>query len=319
MSDYIEFTNEFGHRVEMSREEYQKKIIPYNLEKYWEYKDKLRQFAMELVRDQFPEQAAIAADRLIELYGPIESALIFRSVVHMQAREFDQAKSLLLTCLERFPTSGAANTNLAKIYAFEGDHEKAFSTLEAGLIKDPNQESGLDMYIELLTATKKEELFKRLEDLGQREHAWRPQLLLGRLHLKEENLLKAVQFYKEAIERCPEREAVVIAVTGELGQAGFVYQLIQIAEQYWSEEFMFPYAGFNYANALIATDQKEKAVSILQVMQQHVAEDYRPLVRQFLEKLSQQPLPQPSTSEPPSPASSPASSPTAKKNWWKFW
>lgn len=315
MSDYIEFTNEFGHRVEISREEYQKKIIPYNLEMYWEDKDKLRQFAMELVRDQFPEQAAVAADRLIELYGPIESALIFRSVVHMQAREFEQAKALLLTCLERFPTSGAAFTNLAKIYAFEGDQQKSFATLEAGLIKDPNQESGLDMYVELLAANKKEELFKRLEDLGQREHAWRPQLLLGRLYLLEGNLLRAVQFYKEAIERCPEREAVVIAVTGELGQAGYVYQLIQIAEHYWSDAFVFPYAGFNYANALIATDQKEKALSILQAMQQHVAEEYRPLIEQFVEKLSHVSLSKSVASE----SAETSTEQIAKKTWWKFW
>jgi len=315
MSDYIEFTNEFGHRVEISREEYQKKIIPYNLEMYWDDKDKLRQFAMELVRDQFPQQAAVAADRLIELYGPIESALIFRAVVHLQAREINEAKALLESCLERFPQSGAAHTNLAKIYAFEGDQQKAFATLEEGLHKDPNNENGLDMYLQSFqAANQQEELFKRLEQLAQLEGAWRPQFLLGRLYLQE-NLLKSMQWYKEAIERCPEKEAVVIAVTGELGQAGYVYQLIQIAEQYWSSTFIFPYSGFNYANALISTDQKEKALSVLQEMQPHVAEEYRPLVEQFLQRMSLETTAAQTSAE----TQEKETAETAKKTWWKFW
>lgn len=318
MSDYIEFTNEFGQRIEMSREDYQKKIIPHTLEMYWDDKEKLRQFAMELVRHKFPEQAATAADRLIELYGPIESALIFRSVVHMQAREFDLAKKMLTACLERFPTSASASTNLAKIYAFEGDQEKAFTTLEAGLNKDPNHENALDMYIESFqAANQKEELLRRLELLAQREQAWRPQLLLGKLYLQD-NLLKAIQFYTEAIQRCPDKEPVVIAVTGELGQAGYVYQLIQIAEKYFSPTFRFPYAGLNYANALIATDQKEKAVSVLQSMQQHVAEEYRPLVVQFMERFSLAGAAAGAEAEAESPESGEAAA-HPKKHWWKFW
>ncbi|NGQ94793.1 tetratricopeptide repeat protein [Brevibacillus sp. SYP-B805] len=316
MSDYIEFTNEFGHRIQMSREDYEKKIIPHNLELYWDDREKLRQFAMELVRDRFPKQAAIAADRLLELYGPIESALNFRAVVHMHAGEFDQAKTLLLTCLDRFPASGHAHTNLAKIYAMEGDREKAFATLEAGLFKDPNQENGLELYVEsFLAMNRREELFERLEQLGQREGAWRPQLIMGRLYLQDENLLKAMQMYKEAIERSRGEEAVVIAVTGELGQAGYLYQLIQIAEQYWSPEFRFPYTGFNYAHALIQTDQREKAAAVLQAMRQHVAEAYQPMVEQFLSRLSEDLAAQHTEAgQEAQPAGEPV-----KKTWWKFW
>jgi len=166
MSDFVTFTNEFGQTIQMSREDFQKKVIPNYLDKYWDEKEKLRDFAMGLVRDQFTEQAAIAADRLLELYGPIESAILFRSVVHMQALEFDKAKAMLIDCLERFPTSGTACTNLAKIYAYEGDEAKAFETLEAGLFKDPNQENGLNMYMEsFLKFGKREELKQRLRRL----------------------------------------------------------------------------------------------------------------------------------------------------------
>jgi len=69
MSDFVTFTNEFGQTVQMSREDYQKKVIPANLDRYWDDKDKLRDFAMELAKEQFHEEAASAADRLLELYG----------------------------------------------------------------------------------------------------------------------------------------------------------------------------------------------------------------------------------------------------------
>lgn len=317
--EYITFTNEFGQTVQMSREDYQKKIIPYNLEMYWEDKEMLRQFAMELVRDQFPEQAAIAADRLIELYGPIESALIFRSVVHMQAGQFDQAKALLLNCLERYPTSGTACTNLAKIYAYEGDEVKAFETLQSGLWKDPNQENGLNMYVEsFLHLDKKTELIERLEDLAEKEEAWRPQLLLGKLALQDENLLLAMQKYKAAIERSKEKEEAMLTVTGELGQAGYVYQLIQICEQFWTPHFQYPYIGFNYANALLATDERDKAFAVLRELKQHLAEEYKPMVDQFVARIPG------AEEEKEAAVNGQVQVPTeteepAKKSWWKFW
>ncbi len=317
MSEFVTFTNEFGQTIEMSREDYLKKIVPHNLEMYWDDKEMLRQFAMELVRDNFPEPAGVAADRLLELYGPIESALIFRAVVHMQAKEFDRAKALLLDCLERFPASGTACTNLAKIYAVEGEEAKAFEMLEAGLFKDPNQENGLNMYVEsFLQFNKQEELRQRLEALSEKEGAWRPQLHLARLALSENNLLKAMQNYKEAIEAAKEKDEVVMTVTGELGQAGYVYQLIQICEEYWSPQFQYPYAGFNYANALLATDQKSKAIAVLREMQEHLPDNYKPMVDHFLARV-------PGADEVEAVAGTSGEkqqqTDDAKKSWWKFW
>ncbi|MDF2680583.1 MAG: hypothetical protein K0R47_1773 [Brevibacillus sp.] len=319
MSDFVSFTNEFGQTIDMSREDYQKKVIPHNLDMYWDKKEKLRDFAMELVKEQFHEQAAVAADRLLELYGPIESALIFRAVVHMQAREFDRAKAILTDCLERFPSSGTACTNLAKIYAFEGEDAKAFEMLHTGLHKDPNQENGLNMFVEsFLGGGRKEELKESLEALAGKEGAWRPQLHLARLALTEENLLKAMHWYTLAIDGAKDRFEVIMTVTGELGQAGYVYQLIQICEKYWTPEFPFPYAGFNYANALIATDQKEKAIVILRNMQDHLADNYKPMVDHFLLRV-------PGAQEVEAAAAQKVAESQSvdgtnnKKSWWKIW
>jgi len=318
MSDFVTFTNEFGQAVQMSREDYQKKIIPTNLDRYWDDKNKLRDFAMELAKEQFNEEAANAADRLLELYGPIESALIFRAVVHMQAKEFERAKTILINCLDRFPASGNACTNLAKIYGAEGDEAKAFEMLETGLFKDPNQENALNMYAQaFVNSGKKDELRRRLETLSSKEGAWRPKLHLARLALTEENLLKAMQWYREAIEGTKDRFEVVMTVTGELGQAGYVYQLIQICEEYWQPDFPYPYAGFNYANALLATDQKEKAIAILRHMQEHLEDNYKPMVDHFLARI-------PGAAEVEAAAEQKvareqAENPASKKSWWKFW
>ncbi|TKI56059.1 hypothetical protein E8L90_11630 [Brevibacillus antibioticus] len=318
MSEFVTFTNELGQTIDMSREDYQKKIIPQNLDKYWDEKEKLRDFAMELVKGQFHEQAAVAADRLLELYGPIESALIFRAVVHMQAREFESAKKILTDCLERFPSSGTACTNLAKIFAFEGDEPKAIETLHTGLHKDPNQENGLNMFVESFVQRGiKDELKGQLEALASKEGAWRPQLQLARLALTEEDLLNAMKWYMVAIEGAKDRFEVVMTVTGELGQAGYVYQLIQICEKFWTPDFPYPYAGFNYANALLATDQMEKAIAILRNMQEHLPDNYKPMVDHFLNRV-------PGAIEMEAAAQqkdveSQMDDPTAKKSKWKFW
>ncbi|MGC5325000.1 tetratricopeptide repeat protein [Brevibacillus sp. SYSU BS000544] len=312
MSDFIEFTNEHGQKIELPRETYREKIIPQKLEQYWDEKEMLRQFAIELVAQGFNEEGAKAADRLLELFGPIEPALIFRAVVHMQAQEFDPAKQLLLYVIHHYPNSGNAYTNLAKIFAYEGDEEKAFEILEGGLVKDPNQDNGLDWYVaNFLEHGKKEQLFERLELIAKQEGAWRPQLIMGRLALEDENLLLAMDKYQEAITKSGNSEVTIMNVTGELGQAGYVYQLIQVAEKYWQPTFEYPYTGFNYANALISTDQKQQAVTVLKAMLPHIREDYKEVVNRFLEQLPQELLEE-SHGET-------SSQEADKKPWWKVW
>ncbi len=316
MSDFIEFTNEHGQRVEMSREEYEKKVIPHNLKLYWDEREPLRQYAMELVRDQFPKHAAKAADRLLELYGRIEPALNFRAIVHMQAGELEQAKRVLAECITQFPESGGAYSNLAKIFALEGDEQKAFETLQASLVLDPNQENGLDMYVQsFLQFDKRAELYADLQKLGEPEHAWRPHLLLGKFSLQDGNLLAAMQSFQEAIKRSNENEQVLMNVTGELGQAGYVYQLIQIAEQYWKPDFEYPYTGFNFASAYLATEQADKALGVLQQMRDNGSDQIRAMVEQFVARIPEEIVQQ---------AAAPAGNPetateTAKKSWWKIW
>lgn len=312
MSDFIEFTNEDGQKIEVSREIYQERIIPQKLEQYWNDKELLRQFAIELVGQGFNAEGAKAADRLLELFGPIEPALIFRAVVHMQAHEFDPAKQLLLYVIHHYPNSGNAYTNLAKIFAYEGDEEKAFEILEGGLVKDPNQDNGLDWYVSnFLEHGKKEQLFERLELIGKQEGAWRPQLIMGRLALEDENLLLAMDKYQEAITNSGNNEVTIMNVTGELGQAGYVYQLIQVAEKYWQPTFEYPYTGFNYANALITTDQKQQAVTVLKEMLPHIREDFKEVVNRFLSQLPQELL-----EETQDDASNQEAD---KKPWWKVW
>lgn len=319
MSDFIEFTNEHGQRVQIAREEYEKRIIPQNLEMYWDQPEMLRQFAMELVRDGFGLQAGKAGDRLLALYGRIEPALNFRAVAHMQAGELDLAKKILIECIEKFPESGAAYTNVAKILAYEGDGNKAFEALQQGLVYDPNQESAMDLYVHsFMELEQKELLLERLKELGEIEGAWRPHMVLGKLTLADGNLLVALQSYQEAIKRANESEEIIMNVTGELGQAGYVYQLIQIAEQYWKPTFAHPYTGFNYANALIATEQGQKAVAVLRQMQESIAEPYKHTVEQFMERLPQDLLAQ-AASQAQAEQEPEAQDSNQKKSRWKFW
>ncbi|MET3289907.1 UNVERIFIED_CONTAM: tetratricopeptide (TPR) repeat protein [Brevibacillus sp. OAP136] len=319
MSDFIEFTNEHGQRVQIAREEYEKKIIPQNLEMYWDNPEMLRQFAMELVRDGFGLQGGKAADRLLELYGRIEPALNFRAVAHMQTGELDEAKKVLIECIEKFPESGAAFTNIAKILAYEGEGNKAFEALQQGLVYDPNQESAMDLYVHsFLELEQRELLLERLKELGEIEGAWRPHMVLGRLTLEDGNLLVALQAYREAIKKADDSEEVIMNVTGELGQAGYVYQLIQIAEQFWKPTFAHPFTGFNYANALIATEQGDKAIAVLLEMKESIAEPYKHTVEQFMERLPQELLAK-AASQPQVEQAAEEANDNQKKSRWKFW
>lgn len=313
MSDLIEFTNEHGQRIELPRELYREKVVLPSLQELWDDKDMLRQFAMDLVSKEFFAEAAEAADRLLELYGPIEPALIFRAVVHMHQQEFDKAKSLLVYVIQNYPNAGSAYTNMAKILVMEGNEEKAFEFLEAGLVKDPNQDNGLDWYVaNFVEHGKVKELMERLELIGQEEGAWRPQLIMGRLAMQEGNLLLAMEKYQESITKSGDNEITIMNVTGELGQAGYVYQLIQFAEKYWKPTFEYPYVGFNYANALISTDQKQQAVAVLKEMLPHIQPQFKEVVQNFLDQLPPELLEE-------KPEDSTNNETTEKKPWWKVW
>ncbi|WP_139489457.1 tetratricopeptide repeat protein [Brevibacillus dissolubilis] len=318
MSEFIEFHNEDGQTVQMSRDEFREKILPKNLELLWDDKEELRQFAMRLLQDQFTEEASKAADRLVELWGPIEPALVFRSIVHLQAGEFDQAKTLLERVIEIYPESAPAYINLARLYAHEGQEEQAAEFLKRGLLIDPNEENGVNWIVaSFMQLGKKEELFERLEELAQHEQAWRPLFVMAQISLREGDLLTGMNMYKRALDRVNGHEELVMNVTGELGQAGYPYQLIQIAEEYYKPTFIVPYTGFNYINALFQTDQKDKALQVLKELQENAQDQFRPLIEDFISK-----LPQELFEEPSAQVQTTGSEQTAggdKKPWWKIW
>ncbi|WP_232699694.1 tetratricopeptide repeat protein [Brevibacillus daliensis] len=286
MSEFIQFENEDGQSMEMTRGDFQQKIIPLYMEKYWDDNENLRQFAMELVRKEFPAEATKAAERLLELYGPIEPAMIFRSIVHIQMGEFKEAMALLHETIEKYPQAAPAYLNLARLYGQDGNEQMAGKLLQQTLLIDPNQESALDWLTgSFMEAGKKEELCAYLNELGKREDAWRPHFVLAHISLKDGDLLTAVNMFKETLAKVNGNEQMVMNVTGELGQAGYVYQLIQISEEYWKPSFERPFAGFNYINALIQTDQTEKAMEVLELLVEHTRAEYKETVQEYMDKL----------------------------------
>ncbi|MGG0754856.1 tetratricopeptide repeat protein [Brevibacillus laterosporus] len=316
MSDFIEFQNEDGQSMQLSREDFQNKIIPKYMDLYWNENEKLREFAMELVRQEFPEHASKAADRLLELYGPIEPAMIFRSIVHMQLGEFPQAQKLLHETIDQYPESATAHLNLARLYAQGGEEHTAGLLLQKSLLIDPNQDNGLEWLTNsFMEAGKKEELYQYLTELGNREGAWRPHYVLALVALKEGDLLTAMNMFKETLDKVNGHEEIVMNVTGELGQAGYVYQLIQISEQYWKPSFERPYAGFNYINALLQTDETKKAINVLKELVEHTREEFKPAVQEYVDRLPQELLEAHQADE----KNTVATNGETKKPWWKVW
>src|SRR5438445_7839253 len=130
----------YGRAVSLTRDEYRARVLPATIRKNWDNPPGLYSAIVQGLRDDFAPDLNEASNRLVEIDPDPERATTARGIVLMKTGDLDGAEEVLRRYHGQHDPSGVILTNLAKVAAEGGDHDRANDLLAEALQVEPNLE-----------------------------------------------------------------------------------------------------------------------------------------------------------------------------------
>jgi tetratricopeptide (TPR) repeat protein len=267
--ELITFYDERGRELHIRRAAWVESVLSPGLRKAWDDPKRLAEQIAQALHDDFAEQVQQATERLLALDPESEDALLLAAIARMECGALDLAEEIIERSVAKNGPSGSALTNLAKLYERRGDKDKAKTTLRRSLDLDPNQDCLLWWAMRAKEERGDAGFVAALEAIAKVPQAWRPQLWIAREKLKQGDRSAALALYEEALVSAGDRGDVLMMITGDLGNAGALDDLVRLAAPRYAPEVHGPRAGMNIVRAytqLGRTDEARALVRRLQAM-----------------------------------------------------
>jgi tetratricopeptide (TPR) repeat protein len=265
--ELITVYDERGRELHIRRATWVESVLSPGLQKAWNDPKQLAAQIAQALHDDFAEQIQHAAERLLVLDHESENALILAAVTHLECGDLDLAEEIIERSIDKHGPSGSALTNLAKLYERRGDKNKSTTTLRRALDLDPNQDSLLWWAVLAKEERGDAGFVAALEEIAQVPRAWRPQLWIAREKLKQGDRPAALALYEKALVSAADRGDVLMMVTGDLGNAGAVEDVIRLAAPHYAPEVHGPRAGMNIVRAYTQLGRTDEARALLRRLQ----------------------------------------------------
>ncbi|MGC4094133.1 MAG: hypothetical protein QM756_40730 [Polyangiaceae bacterium] len=260
--------DERGREVRIERAVWVKDILLPNIEKAWSDADRLYEQIVQAMRDEFTDSIVPAVNHLVELDGESERSLVIQAIVRMKLGDFNGAESVLDACVQKHGQSGVSLTNWAKLEDERGQHERSRRTLRSALELDPNQDNALLWWAALARERGGDEAYRAaLAEIGAVRGAWRPQLWIARERLRHADLTGALELYDQVLRLASGEPGVLMMISGDLGNAGALAELVELALPRYQPERDGPEAGLNIVEALKRLGRVEQARSLVRKLQ----------------------------------------------------
>jgi tetratricopeptide (TPR) repeat protein len=229
----IQVFDGYGREMFITKQEWRKSVLPGILKKAWNQPDELYNVIVSTLNDGFRSDVIGAAKHLYKVDpGRSRSACVW-GIVLMEEGRLEEAKKIFFDHIARHGEDGFVLTNLAKVYARQNNDTKAEEILWHALEVDPNQENGVGWY-EVIHRERGGEVasHEALLRIAAVPGSWRAQLWLARTALNERQLDRALTFYRECLSRVtkPVPPDVLMQISGDLGNAGHLPELLAVAE-----------------------------------------------------------------------------------------
>ncbi len=270
--------DEQGRQVVVPREEWRTQVLPGMLKESWDNADQLYMVIMNSLNDGFVAEVTEAAAHLHEIDPIPGRGVCMLGIVMMQTGRMDEAKALFEGFPEKHGEDGSVLVNLAKVYAEQGDLEKATATLWRALEVEPNHDNGLGWYASMAQEKGGDAAAREvLEKIAAMPKSWRAQLWLARGELNAGNLAAARSFYVEALERAPKPVPpdMMMQMSGDLGAKGHLNELIEFTGPHFVPEWHGMPVGNNLLKALVDTNRLDDADHVKTVLAAANRPDWR--------------------------------------------
>ena len=254
----------YGRAVSLTREEYRTRVLPATLRKSWDNPPALYSAIVQGLRDDFAEDLLDASAHLAEIDPDPERATTARGIVLMKTGDLDGADEVLRHFHGTHDPSGVILTNLAKVAAERGDHERAHDLLAEALQIDPNLENGLLWWAALAREQGGEAAYlEALDAIAEVQGSWRPQLWLARHRLDEGDLDGALELYRAVLDLAADQSDALLMISGDLGNAGHVEHVFELVMPRYVPERHALSVGFNLLNASVQGGRRTEGEALL--------------------------------------------------------
>lgn len=281
--DFVECFDEQGQKVLVPREEIKKSILPNQFKNHWNIADALYNDILLALKDEFNKEALDAAKHLVHIDEIKERGYTTLAIAFMANELFGEAEKTLNKYINLYGKSAIVLTNLAKVHYSRDDKERALEIAWESLCLDPNQEATLHWWILLdKEAGEKYNLTDLIKRATAIKGSWLPQLYLARYYLEQKDLESAKPLYEYVLNTAIDELPVLFIISGDLGNNGYINEIIDIVAPLYDAEKHDIMAGLNILHAYLQTGNHIEGQKLITKLMKIERAD----VRAFLTKLS---------------------------------
>lgn len=253
-----------GREIRITRADWRDSMLLPQLQANWNQPDELYGLVVNALNDGFVAEVDPASRHLITIDPIVERGHVIRAIVLMKLGLLDEAERVLLAAAAKVGETGTILVNLAKVQDARGDGHEADATLWKGLGLDPNQENGLGWWL----AREHERggdagYVAALEKAGALPGSWRASLYLGQYRLAAGDVAAALGLFRAVLAQAAQDRDALLTISGELGNAGRIAELVDLAEPHYDPAVHGPQVGLNLLQAYLRLGRLDDGEALL--------------------------------------------------------
>ena len=279
----------YGREMFISKQQWRENVLPESLKEVWNQPDELYTIILSALNDGFRPDVIEAAKHLYNIDPNRSRGTCVWGIVLTEEGRVDEAREIFCDYIAKHGEDGIVLTNLAKAYAKQNENAKAEEILWHALEVDPNQDNGLGWYEAIHRERGGEATgHDALVRVSGLPGSWRAQLWLARAALKERQLDRALNFYRGCLSKVgkPVPADALMQISGDLGNAGHLPELLDIAEPLFDPAFHGLKVGNNLIKAHFDLGQFEGARHILEQLYALKRPDWRETLSYWEQELA---------------------------------
>jgi tetratricopeptide (TPR) repeat protein len=262
----IRVFDKYGHELFITKEDWRKDVLPDSIKSAWNNPDQLYVIILNALEDGFRTDIVDAARQLYEIDSPPVRGTCIWGIVLTEEGRLDEAEKVFKDYIAKYGEDGVILTNLAKVWSRRKNDVQAEKILWHALEVDPNQDNGLDWYSAIQHEQRGEAAWlEAMQRISALPRSWRAQLRLAHAALQSRNLNRALELYRESLSRAgqPVPRDLLMQMSGDLGKAGHLPELLELAEPHFDVKSHGLQVGNNLIKAHLDLGQLEAARKIL--------------------------------------------------------
>lgn len=262
--DLITVYDAYGREMKITRADWRDKLFLPQLKSSWDQPDALYSLILNGINDGMVDEVKAASARLLTIDPIPERSGTMRAIVMLKLGRLDDAEAILRETMQKVGETGTLLTNLAKVEAERGEHEKAEATLWKAIEREPNLDNGLMWWAGIHKDRGGDEAYvSALRRVAELPGSWRAQLWLARNHLEHGDVADARSLYEQVLATNTLDADSLMMISGDLGNHAQVPLMVELIAPVLDFQRHDPRAGMNLVQAYLQLDRLDEGEALL--------------------------------------------------------